>query len=172
MNLTPTTVLLETSTVSRLYGTATPDSDHDKWVVVLGPRRTRQTFRGDHDITTMDLATFTQMVNQGVPQALEALWSPVKTTHQAYRAYFNALRPNLWEARMRHLVMHRNKQAGNKGAGHAVRTARNLQQLLATGRYNPECPDSLKEEVAAARSGTLNHETVQDEARQQLPPRH
>ena len=120
----------------------------------------------------MDLATFTQMVNQGVPQALEALWSPVKTTHPAYRAYFNALRPNLWEARMRHLVMHRNKQAGNKGAGHAVRTARNLQQLLATGRYNPECPDSLKEEVAAARSGTLNHETVQDEARQQLPPRH
>lgn len=37
MNLTPTTVLLETSTGSRLYGTATPDSDHDKWVVVLGP---------------------------------------------------------------------------------------------------------------------------------------
>lgn len=170
MKLTPSTVLLRTPTGSRLYGTHGPDSDYDEWEVVLGPSRPKQRTDGSTDLTRMDLATFTDLVGRGVPQALEALWSPRATIHPAFAPYFAALRPDLWQARMRHLATHRNKQAGNKGPGHAVRTARNFEQLLRFGRYSPVASAAEKAEIRAARAGTLDHLLVQRQVAELLPP--
>lgn len=72
----PVVLLLRTVGGSRLYGTASPDSDWD-WYEVHDRVRPRQ--RKDaqgQDIIKMPLGTWLRLCEKGTHQALDALWAP------------------------------------------------------------------------------------------------
>ena len=67
--------LLRTLAGSRLYGTATPDSDWD-YYEVYDRIRTSQRKRDDLDVIKMPLAKWLDLCAKGTHQALDALWCP------------------------------------------------------------------------------------------------
>lgn len=60
---------------SRLYGTATPDSDFD-WYEVHDHVRPRQSMNGNQDRIRMPLSKWLLLCEKGTHQALDALWCP------------------------------------------------------------------------------------------------
>lgn len=81
------TVLLSTVHGSHLYGLAHAGSDRDTYTVVTRAphvahngtkaRYAKQKISGDTDSFVIDLSTFMLLCDKGVPQALEAMFSPV-----------------------------------------------------------------------------------------------
>lgn len=146
------TELLSTAAGSRLYGLSRPDSDWDHYVVVLEGSRARQEVVGDQDVTVVPLGAYVKMVERGVPQALEALWSPVAVRDPRWAAYFSALRPNYHEARRQHLKDHAtNNVSPEKLRQRYARLALNTMSLAAHNRYNPVLSGWRLQLVQAAR---------------------
>lgn len=100
MTTRKTQVMLETVHGSHLYGLSRPDSDLDTYRVVSKqhdmvpgrqPRlKTKQTLRGEDDVLEINLTEFLLKCDEGVPQALEAMFSPVAVSamedfRRAYR---------------------------------------------------------------------------------------
>lgn len=149
----PTRALLTTVHGSHLYGLDHQGSDLDTYSVILGrhPNFARQVKRGDDDQMTLSLNRFAQMVESGVPQALEALWSPSAMIDPDYRPYLSALRPGFHETRMRYrrtILNFAFGQGGRTGSAaervnpqklrrHALRLALNLADYSRFGRFNP-----------------------------------
>ena len=138
--------VLETVTGSHLYGLSHGGSDLDLYRVVLAGK-TGQVIANNVDTTTVSLNDFQKHVNNGVPQALEALFSRVARYDPAYRPFFVAMRPNLPAARQRYprtIVACFNMDT-NKSRRHALRLAYNLTLLLEHGRFDP----TLEPDIAA-----------------------
>lgn len=137
------TVLLETVHGSRLYGTARPDSDYDIYRVVLDGK-SRQKITGSVDTINVSLNTFLRQLDLGVPQACEALWSPLKTVKSGWEQYFSSLYP-AWS---RAVDTHRRTVLGVDSGKpwrrkeykiklHQLRLIKQLNDLYSFGSYSP-----------------------------------
>lgn len=135
-------LLLHTVHGSHLYGMAAPDSDLDVYSVWEKKSRARrrwalQTIGEAGDRFDVDLPTFLEMCDKGVPQALEALFSPVVTVDRL-KAMRASWRPGsralpTYLRTMRHFIA----TDETKRRRHAVRLALNAADLQAHGRFNP-----------------------------------
>lgn len=172
------TVVLQTIHGSHLYGLAHEQSDVDTYQVTtdVDSRFAHQNKEGDNDTLTISLGRFTEQVAQGVPQALEALWSPHATIAPEWAPFIRALNPSITETTMRYRHTIRNfafNNGGRTGAArtrvdavklkrHALRLTLNLKDLNTTGRFNPHLTSTQTEWVKTMADsqrfeGTLEH---------------
>lgn len=138
-----TSTLLHTVHGSRLYGLSHPRSDHDTYTVVEGRRRPRQLMRGTEDRLVIGLDEFLGQCAKSVPQALEAMFSPMATTTEvmeALRAGYRVGAVTFRQTYSRTVVAFAAYGVENDDAKrrrHALRLLLNLEQGLAYGRFNP-----------------------------------
>lgn len=134
------TVLLRTIHGSRLYGLANPlTSDYDFYLVVSnGSKRATQKIQGKDDTVVMTLGEFARQVHKGVPQALEALFSPL-----ADRAPLDAYRYEFYPSTTATVETYRRTMKSFalggtvKSRRHALRLGYSLSQFLAYGQFCP-----------------------------------
>ncbi|ASR77804.1 nucleotidyl transferase [Streptomyces phage Peebs] len=137
------TVLLRTIHGSHLYGLAHAGSDKDIYEVVATKqtkrkRNIKQTIVNGIDKTVVDLSTFMHMVDECVPQALEALWTPVPDVdeiHQ-FRTQYRVNRAKMKEVYIR-TALNFAKHEDVKRKRHAIRLLLNLGEALEYGKFNP-----------------------------------
>lgn len=132
------TVVLTTVHGSNLYGLNHATSDFDTYEVVL-TGCTKQRVVGRFDLATVTLRDYLKQVEKGVPQALEALFSPVKVVEPEWAAYFASLRPDYYSTVDTYQRTIRNFLEGGtvKRWRHAVRMSFNLRDFRAEGVFNP-----------------------------------
>lgn len=132
------TTILSTVAGSHLYGLNHATSDYDTYEVVL-TGCTKQAVVGRFDLTAVTLRDYLKQVEKGVPQALEALFSPVKQVEPEWAAYFEALRPDYYSTLTTYQRTIRNFLEGGtvKKWKHAVRMSFNLRDFRAEGVFNP-----------------------------------
>lgn len=128
---------------SHLYGLATARSDCDYYTVIPNRSRARKRYAkqiivGDLDTMVIDFSTFRQYCDIGVPQALEALFSPVAEVdfiadfRRGYRIDTAAV-----VGRYRRTIKSFSLGGDYKRRRHALRLAVNLREAVETGRFNP-----------------------------------
>lgn len=161
------TMVLETVHGSRLYGLAGPDSDYDTYRVVDGGPTT-QHVSGNRDILQVALDDFLRFCYEGSHQALEALWSPIKTVcDPRWIAMFSGVQPDMVSATSRYVgaianmgTRHGKTRIGDysqisfKHRRHMLRLAKNLDCLYRYGRFNPVCPPPMVEWLNATAAGS------------------
>lgn len=144
MLLDTSRVLLDTPHGSNLYGTATPTSDEDRYIV-LEPSRTvearlrkfpLQLLYAKQDVYVTDVSSFMMMCDAGVPQALEALKSRQAIVdnipwRHSYRV------GGLYVARHLRAMRSMHVRDTVKGRRHAARIGLNLRALRLHGTFNP-----------------------------------
>ena len=125
---------------SRLYNLAHANSDNDTFEVWLG-RRTRQSIQGADDVLRVSYDDFLKGVAKGVPQFLEALYSPYKTVDRL--DHLN-LHPSYWTTVNTYLRTIKSFWRDDptdprdfKLRRHSARLALNLQEFMEKGRFNP-----------------------------------
>jgi hypothetical protein len=150
--------LFSTPHGSRLYGLATPTSDHDTYTVLETQRNSRrryakQTIVGDLDDMVVDLPTWLAQCAAGVPQALEAMFSRVPTHDEltALRAGYRVT-TQAWDKYLRtisNFIYVANEKASKnyKSKRHALRLAVNMNEFRAKGYFNPTLTPELRDFV-------------------------
>lgn len=145
---------LETIHGSKLYGLSHSNSDHDTYAVLsdASKRYARQSIKGKDDIMLISLHRFLSLCDEGVPQALEALFSPYAKMDPRYAPMFRAFRIGATQMsiRYRRTILNFGFQAQEKNADgeripadtlklrrHALRLCYNLSDGLRYGRFNP-----------------------------------
>jgi len=135
--------LLRTIHGSHLYGLSRAESDEDWFVVIPTDRGKRkrnanQTIINGIDTTVMDMSTFMASCEKGVPQCLEALFSPVPEVDNIaeFRHNWTVNLPGAVET-YRRTVKSFALEGGLKRRRHALRLAYNLNHLMEHGRFNP-----------------------------------
>jgi hypothetical protein len=137
-------ILLRTIHGSHLYGLAHADSDRDIYEVFATTRTARkrnikQTIVNGIDKTSVDMSTFMHMVDECVPQALEALWSPVAEIDNinSFRTQYRVNRAKMKEVYIRTALKF--VEVGSfKHKRHALRLILNLGTALEYGKFNPQ----------------------------------
>lgn len=133
-------VVLRTIHGSHLYGLAHKDSDLDVYTVVNNRhlrRRAHQKIEGVNDSFIIDLTYFLHLVEEGVPQAAEALFSPIadidKISSFRHRYKMNTAKAaNTYRRTIKNFYA-----AGDfKRRRHALRLYLNLLDILEYGRFN------------------------------------
>lgn len=140
-------VYLETVHGSRLYGLSNAGSDRDYFVVYDEPRdkKTRHARQrmlpNGLDLTEVGLTTFLQSCDSGVPQYLEAMFSPVANVNpwfQPYRAGYRVNTVNMYQKYVRTATTFAYEAESTlKRRRHALRLLVNLGEGLAHGKFNP-----------------------------------
>lgn len=139
----PPAPVLVTVHGSHLYGLNHEGSDLDLYVVLPSWNRTRkndsrQSIRDGVDRQTVGLSTWLRFCEEGNPQALEAMFSPVATVDLLadYRRTFVV---NPVKMRRTYLRTARNFSASidPKKQRHALRLLINLAEAQQSGRFNP-----------------------------------
>jgi hypothetical protein len=138
------TLLFKTRHGSHLYGLAHAGSDEDFYRVVNTRRNRRakyatQTIVDGVDTTTVDLGTWVNMCQAGVPQALEAMFAPDNVVlfdalpdfRRAFR-FGSACRDRYFRTIDNFL-----DEPNAKKNRHGLRLALNLRDGLRYGRFNP-----------------------------------
>lgn len=150
-------VVFKTVHGSHLYGLNHADSDMDLYIVHTIPpvknemgdtRKTNslQTVVDGLDVTLIDFKTFHIQASEGVPQALEAMFSRQSELDLigAWRAGFRVSLPAMMN-RYKHAI----EKFSNyefKRRRHAVRYVLNLREALANGgRFNPTMSEKDRE---------------------------
>lgn len=137
----PDDIILRTIHGSHLYGLAHKDSDLDVYTVVNNRhlrRRAHQKIAGENDSFVIDLTYFMHLVESGVPQAAEALFSPIADIDKLgpFRLYYKlntAKAANTYRRTIKSFYA-----AGDfKRRRHALRLYLNLQDITVYGRFNP-----------------------------------
>lgn len=142
------TVLLKTIHGSKLYGLDHAGSDDDFYVVtptvrvarVSRKNHVKQTITGNLDTVYVDFKTFTRLASEGVPQALEAMYSKknVSEFFEDYRQGYFCSDPIVLHTYMRTMKSFSlTEKLPFKRKRHALRLALNLEEILYTGRFNP-----------------------------------
>lgn len=137
-------VIFKTIHGSHLYGLAHEGSDEDYYTVLDRGNRGRrlkyskQSIVDGIDSVTVDLGTWLRLCEKGVPQALEAMFSPVAEVDEisslrtSYRVGFTNMRDTYYR------TMENFLDAGDeKRRKHALRLWANLGQASRHGRFNP-----------------------------------
>lgn len=148
--------LLLTIHGSHLYGLSHENSDKDFYRVIdavpeknehghVKKRNGQQTVEADLDDTVFDLKTFMIHAYDGVPQALEAMFSPVATV-DVLGAYRTGFRVSVQSMSVKYIhAIEKFSQFDFKRRRHALRYALNLQEAIRNnGRFNPELMESDK----------------------------
>lgn len=139
-------VIFRTVHGSRLYGLANADSDEDYFTITKAAashrsRRIRQKISDDGlDSLTMDFSSFAKLASEGSPQALEAMFSKQASVSEfeSYRAAFRAGGPAVVERYLKTIKsMSLDDRKPFKFRRHALRLSLNLDELTATGRFDP-----------------------------------
>ena len=139
LGMTNSMVLLRTVHGSRLYGLNHADSDYDYYTVLAeGGRSTSQVLSGDDDSLTVPFNVFSRHISEGVPQALEALFSRLADPSplDAYRANFypdTAKAATIYRRAIKSTALF----GTAKRRRQALRHAFNLAEMFDTGRFNP-----------------------------------
>jgi len=172
------TVLFKTMHGSRLYGLHHADSDHDFYTVVdkvktARARYARQTIAGDDDSMVVDFGTWLGMCVNGVPQALEAMFSQhaVVDNIEAFR-YGYKVSTGAQERYLRTITSFTMTQ-DPKRKRHGLRLALNMYDFRASGRFNPSMTPNEVDwatEVAKKDCDTV-YATAMSIALDRLPPR-
>lgn len=145
------TPVLTTVHGSRLYGLNHAQSDEDTYTVFTGVRKNyaNQTMVGKADDFQVSLDKFLRMCQDGVPQALEAMFSPFAQMSPAYEPFFRSYQMGATESLMRYRRTVRNFgsveledgtfQARDdfKRRRHSLRLCFGLSDGLRYGRFNP-----------------------------------
>jgi predicted nucleotidyltransferase len=143
-------LIFRTPTGSRLYGTATPESDYDFMEVYLDNRKTTHTITGKQDVTQCSLGSFLKYVAKGSPQNLEALYSPYNTAtflkDHVHPDYYGTI--NTYSRTIKSFYHHPTRRRD------AYRLYLNLQEFIIKGRFNP-CID-LSELQRVEEEGILD----------------
>lgn len=156
--MTERPLLFSTPHGSHLYGLAHAGSDRDTYAVYGNvPHKrahwARQTIVGDQDQFSIDLGTWLHHCEIGVPQALEAMFSPIPTFDQLgpLRAGFRvgtAVIP-----RFMRTIRSFCADGSVKRRRHALRLSINARDLLHHGRYDPTMtPEDAKWATRIAES--------------------
>lgn len=157
--MTTSDTLLLTVHGSHLYGLNHAESDMDFYRVVSTPppknqfgdvrkKNGLQTVEGGLDDAVFDFKTFVIHAYNGVPQALEAMYSPVATIDvlEAYRAGFRASVQSM-STRYIHAI-EKFASFEFKRRRHSLRYALNLRQAIANnGRFDPVLSDIDKDMI-------------------------
>lgn len=143
---------------SKLYGLAHANSDNDSFEVWAG-RKTRQSISGSEDVLRVSWDDFQNGVAKGVPQFLEALYSPYKTVDK-----MPTLVPGYWPTVSTYLRTIKSfwlsegmGPEGFKRRRHSARLAWNLQEFMETGRFNPELSPEGREWCEQYALGAINY---------------
>lgn len=137
-------LLLRTLIGSRLYGLHHEASDHDFYEVYGYDKfRTIHTVTPAVDTREVSLSTFMKEVGRGTPQALEALYSPIKEVNDI-PFLCESLRPNIASAQAvyRSIILDYESRGTEKAYRNAWRLWLNVCDLMDyDGRFDPvlEC---------------------------------
>lgn len=160
-------VILKTLTGSRLYGFSHADSDYDYYQVTIGAGKSGQVIKDGIDTVTLTFPAFSNHVAKGVPQAMEALYSPIKEVHPSYAMLFAGMEPDqnelirTYRRTIRHFVL----QDTDKHRRHAMRLTINLAEWWDMGSFNPTVPGDIVAEITEyAKSETLTVAYINDVA--------
>lgn len=153
-------MLFKTVHGSKLYGLSHAGSDDDFYVVV-NTRRTakaryaKQSIVNGIDTTTVDVGTWVNMCQSGVPQALEAMFSTRPVFEAEGMSEFRAAFRMGSSARGKYYRTMDNFLADVdfKRNRHALRLALNLREGLRFERFNP----TLSHEEVAWVNWTVTH---------------
>lgn len=139
---------MSTPAGSHLYGLAHAGSDNDTFEVWLG-RRTRQSMQGADDVLRVSYDDFVKGVAKGVPQFLEALYSPYKTVNKLEHL---KLHPAYWTAVNTYLRTIKSFWRDDPTAPrdfklrrHSARLAWNLEEFMQKGYFNPVLDETGRE---------------------------
>lgn len=172
------TVLFKTVHGSRLYGLNHADSDEDFYTVVdkvktARARYAKQTITDDEDSMVVDFGTWLGMCVNGVPQALEAMFSEyvvydsIEDFRYGYRVSTGAS-----ERYLRTITSFTMTQ-DPKRKRHGLRLALNMYDFQRTGRFNPTMTRQEAEWATeqAKKDCDAVYATAMSIALDRLPPR-
>ena len=130
--------ILRTIHGSHLYGTNHAGSDVDWYEIWLTGKNNQAVVNGV-DTTKVNLETFVRLIDKGVPQAIEALFSPYSVYNVEWRPFLSALQPNVANARhtYRRTIKSQFLAGTPKKIKHAIRLSWNIMELETSGWYNP-----------------------------------
>jgi len=134
-------IVLKTIHGSHLYGTANENSDRDNYIVYRSRMKPVQTISSDgQDRLEIGWPNFVEQCNRGVPQALEAMFSP-KATIDAYpefRAHYFAGGADVFDLFQRKIKsFFLDERDPVRYKKHSIRLALELRDLRSWGRFNP-----------------------------------
>lgn len=146
--------ILETIHGSRLYGLHDKNSDYDYYKVIDNSGYTTQNITDSEDTVYVTLNDFLRHVANGVPQALEALWSPYVVLDPNYSPMIDNLRPSIIKSVQTYrrainnfslsyggrTKVHYDRQSDRtkrKFKIHAMRLTLNLDTLVSQGKFDP-----------------------------------
>jgi predicted nucleotidyltransferase len=159
-------ILLRTIHGSHLYGLAHAGSDKDIYEVIQTKRTARkrnikQTIVNGIDKTTVDMSTFMHMVDECVPQALEALWTPVAEIDKIheFRTQYRVNRAKMKDVYIR-TALNFAKSEHKKQRRHAIRLLLNLGAALEYGKFNPQLSNMDKFILESSMGETGAYEDV------------
>lgn len=131
---------MQTAHGSHLYGLAHAGSDNDTFEVWAG-RKSRQSLNGSEDVLRVSYDDFVKGASKGVPQFLEALYSPYKTVDKLGHL---KLHPAYWTAVNTYLRTIKSFWRDDptdpkdfKLRRHSARLAVNLQEFMEKGYFCP-----------------------------------
>lgn len=143
-------MLFKTVHGSHLYGLANAGSDMDYYVVVPTRRGAKKHYAKQSivdgvDTMTVDFGTWMDFCNAGVPQALEAMFSPVPEVDHltAFRSSYRVNTAAMVNT-YRRTIFNFFEQDTLKMRRHALRLAVNLVTGVHYGRFNPRLPEGSK----------------------------
>lgn len=170
------TLLFETIHGSHLYGTNHEHSDRDTFRVytnVEGRKRARwakQSINGDDDSLRTDLSTFLQYAQKGVPQYLEAMWSPYANYDLLGDTFRFGFVPNYaetiktYQRTIKSFWMNGIENNDRKRMLHAFRLEHNLAEFMNMGRFNPHLHSlvlqGLRDRLDAGETPDLGEDDV------------
>lgn len=147
-------IILRTITGSRLHGTSHADSDYDFFTVVTDDIKTKSTTSPSEDNVIMSYSTFSDLVREGSPKELEALFSQKK---EVSNPILESLHPVTGKAINRFLNMIVDLVVRNKSLKtqrHAIRLSLCVSNLLEFGFFNPSLsPAQLDTVLIRAKMG-------------------
>lgn len=172
------TVLFKTVHGSRLYGLNHADSDEDFYTVVDKVKTARakwakQTIVGDEDTMMLDFGTWIGQCQNGVPQALEAMFSEMALVDELadFRAGFR-VSTGAQERYLRTITSFCMTQ-DPKRKRHGLRLALNMYDFRRAGRFNPTLTPNEVDWVTeqAKKDCDSVYATAMNIALDRLPPR-
>ena len=133
-------LLLKTLTGSRLYGTASPDSDYDYICVYSENIKSRHKIKDGYDVQEWSLSTFMKLAWKGSHNALDIMWCPVNFPEvDLLTAMRLGFRVDPWVAWPRFIktIQSVTDRDDRKGRLHAARLQHNLDSIMDKGWYDP-----------------------------------
>jgi predicted nucleotidyltransferase len=149
-------VLLKTIHGSNLYGLASTSSDIDLYIVVDASVKPKQTIIDNVDTTLIGLPYFMKQIHKGVPQALEALYSPyteIDNLSWRDKYYCNSSEVvNTYLRTVKSFAL--DERHAYKYKKHALRLLYNLNSILEYGFFTPVLSSLQKEHVQSVQDLT------------------